>query len=115
MKPKIKPRNPYVASMKFRKAGPHGKSEKSKRRQKNVALYRAVKQWPEPWHKRSIIGIASANASAQSGCGAVGSAPRLGRGGRWFEFNWRHINKGDHNAEYLFRIGSPLRAYQDAP
>jgi hypothetical protein len=85
MKPEIKPRNPFVVSMKFRKAGSHGKSEKSKRRQENVALFRAVKQWPESWHKRSIVVSASANASAQSGCGAVGSAPRLGRGGRWFE------------------------------
>jgi hypothetical protein len=85
MKPKIKPRNPFVANLKFRKAGPHGKPEKSQRRQEKVALYRAVKQWLEPWHKRSIVWIASANASVQSGCSAVGSAPRLGRGGRWFE------------------------------
>ena len=85
MKPKIKPRNPFVASMKFRKAGPHGKSEKSHRRQQKVALFRAVKQWPEHCHKRSVDWIVSVNASAQSGCGAVGSAPRLGRGGRWFE------------------------------
>lgn len=85
MKPKIKPRNPFVASMKLRKAGPHGKPEKSQRRQEKVALHRTVKQLPEHWRKRSICKSASANASAQSGCSAVGSAPRLGRGGRWFE------------------------------
>lgn len=85
MKPKIKPRNPFVASMKFRKAGPHGKTEKAQRRQEKVVLHCAVKQFPEHWHKRSSSQIVSANASALSGCSAVGSAPRLGRGGRWFE------------------------------
>ena len=85
MKPKIKPRNPFVASMKFRKAGPHGKPEKSQRQQEKAALHRTVKQFPEHWRKRSICKSASANASVQSGCSAVGSAPRLGRGGRWFE------------------------------
>lgn len=85
MKPKIKPRNPFVASMKFRKAGLHSKSEKSQRRQEKVALFRAVKQRSEHCHKRSVDWIVSVSASAQSGCSAAGSAPRLGRGGRWFE------------------------------
>lgn len=55
MKPKIKPRNPFVASVKFRKAGPHGKTEKSQRRHEKVALVRAVKQWSEHCHERSVI------------------------------------------------------------
>lgn len=85
MKPRIKPRNPYVASAKFRNAGPHEKSAKAQRRRDKLALCKVVKQLPEHWHKRTYIACACANASARSGCGAVGSAPRLGRGGRWFE------------------------------
>ncbi len=85
MKPRIKPRNPFVASAKFRKAGPHEKSAKAQRRQDKLVLCRVVKQLPEHWHKRSLIEFAYANASVPSGCGAAGSAPRLGRGGRWFE------------------------------
>jgi hypothetical protein len=85
MKPRIKPRNPFVACAKFRKAGPHEKPAKAQRRQNKLVLCKVVKQLPEHWHKRSFLEFASANASAPSGCGAVGSAPRLGRGGRWFE------------------------------
>jgi hypothetical protein len=85
MKPKIKPRNPYVAIAKFRKAGPHRKPVKAQRRLDHLALCKVVKHLPKHWHKRISIESASANASANSGCGAVGSAPRLGRGGRWFE------------------------------
>ncbi len=85
MKPRIKPRNSYVASAKFRNAGPHGKPAKAQRRQDKLVLCRVVKQLPEHWHKRTFIECASAYASAPSGGGAVGSAPRLGRGGRWFE------------------------------
>ena len=33
-----KPRNPYVAAAKFRRAGAHGKTEKGRRRQDAVAL-----------------------------------------------------------------------------
>lgn len=33
-----KPRNPYVAAAKFRRAGAHGKTEKARRRQDAVAL-----------------------------------------------------------------------------
>lgn len=33
-----RPRNPYVAAARFRRAGAHQKSEKAKRREENVAL-----------------------------------------------------------------------------
>ena len=85
MKPRIKPRNPFVACAKFRNAGPRETPAKVQRRQDKLVLCEVVKQLPEHWHKRSFLEFASANASAPSGCGAVGSAPRLGRGGRWFE------------------------------
>jgi hypothetical protein len=85
MKPKIKPRNPFVVLAKFRKSGSHEKPAKSIRRQENQSLAKAIKQSPESWHKRISIECASAMTSTPSGCGAVGSAPRLGRGGRWFE------------------------------
>jgi len=78
MKSRIKPRNPYVADAKFRKAGPHQKPAKAQRRQDKLVLCRVVKQLPEHWHKRTLIECASANTSASSGCGAAGSAPRLG-------------------------------------
>lgn len=51
MKSKIKPRNPFVALAKFRKAGSHEKPEKSLRRQENQTLAKTVKQLPESWHK----------------------------------------------------------------
>jgi hypothetical protein len=38
MKPKIKPRNPFVALAKFRKAGVHTKPAKSLRRHEKQAL-----------------------------------------------------------------------------
>ena len=85
MKPKIKPRNPFVVLAKFRKAGSHEKPAKSMRRQEKQSLAKAINQAPESWHKHISIECASAMTSAPSGCGAVGSAPRLGRGGRWFE------------------------------
>ncbi len=85
MKTKIKPRNPFVALAKFRKAGSHEKPAKSLRRQEKQSLAKAVKQVPESWQKRIFKKCASAKAPAPSGCGAVGSVPRLGRGGRWFE------------------------------
>lgn len=58
MKPKIKPRNPFVALAKFRKAGPHEKPAKSLRRQARQSLAKAVKKLPESWHK----GIATTSA-----------------------------------------------------
>lgn len=51
MKPKIKPRNPFVALAKFRKAGTHEKLAKSLRRQARQSLAKAVKESPESWHK----------------------------------------------------------------
>ena len=71
MKPRIKPRNPFVACAKFRKAGPHEKPAKAQRRQDKLVLCKVVKQLPEHWHKRSFLEFASANASAPSGCGAL--------------------------------------------
>ena len=38
-----KPRNPYVAAAKFRRAGAHGKTEKARRRQDAVALIHTLK------------------------------------------------------------------------
>ena len=51
MKPKIKPRNPFVVLAKFRKAGSHEKPAKSLRRQDKQALAKTAKQSPESWHK----------------------------------------------------------------
>ncbi len=51
MKPKIKPRNPFVALAKFRKAGTHEKPAKSLRRQARQSLAKTVKESPESWHK----------------------------------------------------------------
>ena len=105
MKSRIKPRNPYVASAKFRKAGPHEKPAKAQRRQDKLVLCRVVKQLPEHWHKRTSIECACASASAPSGCGAVGSVPRLGRGGRWFE-----TSHPDHIASLVSPEGTSFGA-----
>lgn len=64
MKPKIKPRNPFVALAKFRKAGTHEKPAKSLRRQARQSLAKAVKQSPESWHKGITIQCLSAMTSA---------------------------------------------------
>jgi hypothetical protein len=50
MKPKIKPRNPFVAHAKFRKAGSHEKPTKSLRRQEKQNLAKTTKQSSEPSH-----------------------------------------------------------------
>jgi len=52
MKPKIKPRNPFVALAKFRKARAHTKPAKSLRRHEKQALAKAAKQSPESFHNR---------------------------------------------------------------
>ncbi len=52
MKPKIKPRNPFVAFAKFRKAGAHTKPAKSLRRHEKQALAKAAKRSPESCHNR---------------------------------------------------------------
>lgn len=52
MKPKIKPRNPFVALAKFRKAGAHAKPAKSLRRHEKQALAKEAKQSPESCHNR---------------------------------------------------------------
>ena len=52
MKPKIKPRNPFVALAKFRKAGTHTKPAKSLRRHEKQALAKVAKQSPESCHNR---------------------------------------------------------------
>lgn len=51
MKLKIKPRNPFVALAKFRKAGSHEKPTKSLHRQDKQALAKNAKQLPESWQK----------------------------------------------------------------
>jgi len=66
MKPKIKPRNPFVALAKFRKAGTHEKSAKSLRQQARQSLAKAVKQSPELWHKGIPIQCLSAMTSASA-------------------------------------------------
>ncbi|GAB1392552.1 hypothetical protein MASR1M60_07150 [Rhodocyclaceae bacterium] len=63
MKPKIKPRNPFVALAKFRKAGSHEKSAKSLRRQEKQALAKTAKQAPESWHNRISTGCGYAMTS----------------------------------------------------
>jgi hypothetical protein len=50
MKPNIKPRNPFVALAKFRKAGAHTKPVKSLRRHEKQTLANAVKQSSESCH-----------------------------------------------------------------
>ena len=50
MKPKIKPRNPFVAHAKFRKAGSHEKPAKSLRRHEKQTLAKTAKQLSESWH-----------------------------------------------------------------
>ena len=52
MKSKGKPRNPFVALAKFRKAGSHTKPVKSLRRHEKQTLAKTAKQSPESWHKR---------------------------------------------------------------
>ena len=64
MKPKGKPRNPFVALVKFRKAGSHTKPVKSLRRQEKQALAKAAKQSPESWQKRISTESAFAMISA---------------------------------------------------
>ncbi len=64
MKPIIKPRNPFVALAKFRKAGAHEKPAKSLRREEKQTLAKTAKQSPESWHKRISGGYGSAMASA---------------------------------------------------
>ena len=65
MKPKGKPRNPFVALAKFRKAGSHTKPvKKLLRRQEKQALAKAAKQSPESWHQRISTESAFAMISA---------------------------------------------------
>lgn len=64
MKPSIKPRNPFVAAAKFRKAGTHEKPVKSLRRQAKQALAKTAKQSPESWQERISGQCAAATASA---------------------------------------------------
>lgn len=62
MKPKIRPRNPFVALAKFRKAGAHAKPTKSLRRHEKQALAKAAKSSPESWHNRIAHQLGSAMA-----------------------------------------------------
>jgi hypothetical protein len=48
MKPKIKPRNPYVAPALFRKAGVHEKPFKTERRAEKMALMKVIKGFRNP-------------------------------------------------------------------
>lgn len=66
MKPRIKPRNPFVAPAKFRKAGSHEKPTKSLRRQARQALAKAARQLPESWHERISSKCAAAMTPAMS-------------------------------------------------
>ena len=66
MKPKIKPRNPFVALAKFRMAGVHTKPAKSLRRHEKQALAKESKQSPESWHNRIARQIGSAMALVAS-------------------------------------------------
>ncbi len=51
MNKKLKPRNPFVVLAKFRKAGPHDKPIKSRRRQEKQILVKTIKQLPKSWQK----------------------------------------------------------------
>lgn len=55
MKPKIKPRNPFVALAKFRKAGSHERPAKSLRRHEKQTLAKTVKESPESWGKYTLL------------------------------------------------------------
>ena len=69
MKPKIKPRNPFVELAKFRKAGAHTKPVKSLRRHEKQALAKEAKQSPESCHNRiahqfgSVMALLAPNAA----------------------------------------------------
>ncbi len=63
MNKNLKPRNPFVALAKFRKAGVHGKPAKSLRRQEKQVLAKTVKQSVESWQKCISLKSASAMAS----------------------------------------------------
>lgn len=67
MKPKIKPRNPFMSLARFRKAGTHEKPAKSLRRQARQSLAKAVKQSPESWHKGITIQCLSAMTPVSAG------------------------------------------------
>jgi len=64
MKPKIKPRNPFVVLAKFRKAGAHEKTAKALRRHEKQTLAKTAKQSPESWHNRFFCECGSAMALA---------------------------------------------------
>jgi hypothetical protein len=64
MKPKIKPRNPFVALAKFRKAGSHEKPAKSLRRKEKQTLAKTAKQSSESWQNCIFGGCSFAMASA---------------------------------------------------
>jgi hypothetical protein len=68
MKPKIKPRNPFVAVAKFRKAGAHEKTAKALRRHEKQNLAKTSKQPPESWHKCISPECASAMAPEDQAC-----------------------------------------------
>jgi len=63
MKPKIKPRNPFVALAKFRKAGTHEKPAKSLRRQAKQSLVKTVKESRASWAKGITNQWRSANTT----------------------------------------------------
>ena len=68
MKSKIKPRNPFVALAKFRKAGSHEKPAKSLRRHEKQVLAKTAKQSPESWQKGISIECSSAMTSVKRAC-----------------------------------------------
>ena len=68
MKQVIKPRNPFVALAKFRKAGSHEKPAKSLRRHEKQMLAKTIKQSPGSWHKCISNECASAMATEDQAC-----------------------------------------------
>lgn len=68
MKSKIKPRNPFVALAKFRKAGSHETPAKSLRRQEKQTLAKTAKQLPDSWHKCISPECTSAMAPEDQAC-----------------------------------------------
>lgn len=105
MKPKTKPRNPHVACAAFCKAGAHGRTHKAQRRRDRLALRKSAMLLPEHWHQRINAWIAAASVAVRSGCSAVGSVPRLERGGRWFEPS--HPDHRQDRASWCYGVCPP--------
>ncbi len=66
MKTRLKPRNPFVAAAKFRRAGAHGKNIKALRRDQAMRLQREIKN-PE----RTEYGFSAHSRTTQTDAASV--------------------------------------------